>query len=202
LGLDESEFLSAAQVALFDREPKWDHTLGVPFIAYVYPYVVGAARHLVRRRRRELGLAGLIAEGLHALSAGAVDSEHVDEQGAAHDPSLDASWLELPLGAVRYAGAEIAAISARHRSGTEEHLAELDHAARAKAVIAACIHNLPRSLRKLWQWCFVKDGTLIGYARSEGIGKTTAYTRRERLLLYMAARLREEHLLTPLVLTA
>jgi RNA polymerase sigma factor (sigma-70 family) len=202
LGIDFGDFVSVAYVKILEHEPAWNHKLGVPFSAYVYPYVISSFRNLVRRRRRELKVRSLFMDAVSTPFTVACLGRKDEDEPANEVVQAPVPMRELAARAVLHAGAEMASLSARLWYGTEDHLAELDHQTRVARLIARALPRLPPRLRRLWHWHYVHGRTLMTFARLEGVSRSMASKLRAQLVLRIKRALQATRLLAPLAVAS
>lgn len=173
-GLVEEDFLSLGQSVMARVAGAYDSTTKTLFTTYIFPYVKGAMRDAVRRRRLELGTQGLVAEAI-AHEQRRFSSMRSDEFDVLHNTveetgrALDRDLSDL---AASLAGSAVATACEAMRRGTEDHLAEVQSLALAGHTIERRLADTPH-LRRLWEVYYCEERPLKECCALMGISNAT-----------------------------
>lgn len=176
LGLKESDFLSLGQSALTEKGPDYDKGHGARFTTYVFPFVDGAMKDEIRRRRREQRVQSFIGRAIEreGRQFAATQSDEFDVLHNAPDTTrtqLDDTLSEL---AARLAGTAIVTANDLRRRGTVEGIHEANSHTVAVHTIHETVPMMEPVLQKLWQLHYEEEHTLKDYAKAVGISIATA----------------------------
>jgi RNA polymerase sigma factor (sigma-70 family) len=176
LGLDASDFLSTGQSVMAEVGPDYDEDHGARFTTYIFPFVNGAMKDEILRRRRIQKVHGKIARDIEreARQFAATQSDRFDVLHNTRETSLaqlDDNMSDL---AARLAGTAVVTASALVQRGTHEGLREAQRDALAVRTIHEAIPMMEPKLQKLWQMHYEEMLTLKEYAKAVGVSIATA----------------------------
>jgi RNA polymerase sigma factor (sigma-70 family) len=176
VGIDASEFLSIGQSAMMEVAPDYDEEHGARFTTYIFPFVDGAMKDEIRRRRHVRKVHGHIARALERETRqfAATQSDRFDVLHNTTQTSrvqLDDNMSEL---AARLAGTAVVTASDLLHRGTDEGLREAQRDAVAVHTIHDAIPLMEPKLQRLWQMHYQEGLTLKEYAGAVGISLATA----------------------------
>jgi RNA polymerase sigma factor (sigma-70 family) len=176
VGLDASDFLSIGQSVMARVGPDWDEEHGARFTTYIFPFVDGAMKDEIRRRRHVRKVHGNIARALERETRhfSATQSDRFDVLHNTTETSrvqLDDNMSEL---AARLAGTAVVTASALLHRGTDEGVREAQRDAVAVHTIHEAIPLMEPKLQRLWQMHYEEGLTLKEYAKAEGVSLATA----------------------------
>ncbi len=182
VGLDESDFVSLGNSAMMEVAPGYDKALRTRFTTYLFPFVDGAMKDEIRRRRHERKVGGAVAQAIERDRKQFAVTQS-DEFDVLHNTpettrgQLDDNLSEL---AARFAGTAVVTARALSRQGTVEGVREAKKHALAVETIPEAVAMMEPVLQQLWQIHYEEGRTLMEYAKAVGIGFSTAKLHHQR----------------------
>lgn len=176
VGVNEGDFLSLGQSMLAEVGPDYDKGHGARFTTYVFPFVDGAMKDAIRRRRHEERMYAGIGRAIERERRQFASTQS-DEFNVLHNAAdttraqLDDTMSEL---AARLAGTAVVTANDLLRRGTEEGIREAKSHTVAVNTIHEAIPMMEPVLQELWQLHYEEGLTLKDYAKAMGISIATA----------------------------
>ncbi len=176
VGMDESDFVSLGSSVLAEVGPDYDKEHGARFTTYVFPFVDGAMKDEIRKRRHEQRVHGAIKLGI-ARERRVFASTQSDDFLVLHNTPeetramLDDTMSEL---AARLAGTAVVTANALLQQGTEDGLHEAREHAAAIDDFPNALAQMEPVLQELWQLHYDEGRTLKQYAKAVGVSLASA----------------------------